>query len=814
MIKRIVLIVAMTLLCVQMSSAQNFTITGVVKDSATQLGIEGVNIWIPHQNTGTITDKKGAYTLVLSSPIDTIVFSCIGYYTQTLTVAGGQRKMNVIMGEKITQLPNFDFKAGENPAHIILRKVHANLDQNNPAHYKSYRCKVYSKSFFSSDIVNDSLTHADFMDTIQKVSKQDLALYSLLNKQHLFIMESVKERNYKYKNKVYEKMLASKISGFKDPIFHILISELQSFSFYDVHFIILGTSYENPLYDSDFKHYYFSLQDTLFSQEDTTYVIAFKPIKGKQFKALRGVMYISSRNWAVQYVMFKPCMDGNMLNIVTEQYYDTISGNWFLTKNKTKLVLNANVVSTYPLVGYIQNEYSELEADYPLKNSLFIGGEMYVDAKGKNLDKSDAVLQQYRTDSISEKDRTTYLKWDSISNDIKFDKYIYIAEALASGRVPVWYFDIEIPRIMSFNKHEACRLGIGVRTNDRMLKWMNIGAYAGYGFRDEEFKGGTDVEFIINRKWNSSAYIGFAYDLHEAGAGFESHFKHYFSYALRGLNKIPSQYYDNQLKFELGLSSLITRQMQLTLGISYHKNTTCYQYNFTPRYNHSPFKGYTYALANIYIRMRISFARKVYESDLFTLTEHSNYPIIELAYQHGFKNILGSGFTYNELTAKVHQDIVIPYLGKFSYVVKGGIIDRPLPLSALYAVHGSYMAFGFYDKSEFATMKSNEFLSDKFVSVHLSQMFHRLLKTKYCLIQPEILFNMAFGGLSHPEYHQHMEFKTMEKGYFELGAMIHKLLCVSLVGVGVGVYWRFGPYALERLSDNFSFRMSLTIGRQ
>ena len=812
MARRIVIYIYVTLMLMQLSMAQNYILSGVVKDSLTEQGIEGVNIWVPHQQTGTITDKKGAYTLVLPSPIDTIVFSCIGYHTQILCAERGQRKMNVTLNEKITQLPNFNFKAGDNPAHIILRKVHEKSDQNNPSRYDSYRCKVYSKSFFSSDIVNDSLTHADFLDTIQKVSAQDMELYALLNKQHLFLMESVKERNYKYKNKVYEKILASKISGFKDPIFHVLTSEIQSFSFYDTYFNILTTPYENPLCDVDFKHYYFSLQDTLFSAADTTYVIAFKPIEGKQFKSLAGVVYISSCNWAVKYVMASPRFDGNMVNIILEQYYDTIQGMWFPTKNKAKIVFNADMVSAYPLVGYIQTDYSDVEMNIPLNNSLFVGGELYVDTKDNSLDSSDLLLQQYRTTLVSTRDSNTYLKWDSISKDIKLDKYLYILQALASGRLPVWYFDIEVPRILSFNKHEACRLGIGIRTNDRLLKWMNVGAYVGYGFRDKEWKGGGDIEFIINRKWNSSAYIGVAYDLHEAGAGFESHFMHYFSYALRGLNKIPSQYYDNQLKYECGISSLVSRQIQLTVGVSYQQNKTCYDYNFVPLKDNT--KKYSYALANLYLRMRISFARKVYESDLFTFTEHSNLPTIELAYQHGFKNVFGSDFKYNELTAKIHQEISIPYLGKFSYIVRGGIIDRPLPLSALYAVHGSYMAFGFYDRTEFATMKANEFLSDKFVSLQLSQLFHRLLKNKYCLLQPEILFNMAFGGLNHPEYHQYMEFKTMEKGYFEMGAMIHKLVCVGIVGVGVGVYWRFGAYAMERVSDNFSFRMSLTVGRQ
>lgn len=812
MVKRLIAIWLLVIVMLPMLSGQSYMLTGTVKDSATQAGIEGVNIWVPSQRTGTITNKKGVYTLVLPQPADSVVFSCIGYGTQAVAVPDTQKKLHIIMAEKVTQLRNFDFKAGEDPAYAIIREVHKHMDENNPSNYSTYRCKLYSKTFFSSDIVNDSITHADFLDTIHKVNEQDLKLYNLLSKQHLFVMESVKERNYKCRDRVYEKILASQISGFTDPIFHVLTSEIQSFSFYDTRFDILTTPRENPLCDKHFKHYCFSLRETQYEGEDTIYIIDFKPIDNKQFKGIRGSMCIVRGDWAVKYVMATPRNDGNLLNVIVEQYYDKFDSLWFPTQSKAKIVLNAAIVNAYPLVGYVNTVYDDVEIGLPLKNSMFVGGELYVDTQNKHKHYADTLLMHYRPDSVNEKDENTYKMWDTITQDIKLDKYIYIAQALTSGRLPVWKLDIEIPRIISLNKYEACRLGIGVRTNDRLLKWMSVGGFFGYGFRDAEPKGGGDIEFKISRKWNSSIYLGVAYDLMEAGSAYESQFTHHFSYALKGLNKIPSSYYDNTLKFEIGASSLITNKIQLTVGCSYQKNTACYKYEFTQVKGKS--YGYAYNMANIYVRMRISFARRVYESDLFTLTEKSNYPVVELAYQHGFKGILGSQFAYNEYAAKVEQSISIPYLGTLSYIIRGGWIDASLPMSALYAVHGNYMAFGLYDGSEFSTMKTNEFLSDKFISLHLSHRFNRLIKTKFCLLQPEIAFNMAFGGLSHPEYHLYKDFKTMEKGYYELGAMIHKLFCVSIVGVGVGVYWRLGPYSLPRVSDNFSFRMSITVGRQ
>jgi hypothetical protein len=52
------------------------------------------------------------------------------------------------------------------------------------------------------------------------------------NKQHLFIMESVVKRSFRFPSDNYNKVIASRVSGLKDPLFVFLISQLQSTTFY------------------------------------------------------------------------------------------------------------------------------------------------------------------------------------------------------------------------------------------------------------------------------------------------------------------------------------------------------------------------------------------------------------------------------------------------------------------------------------------------------------------------------------------------------------------------------------------------------
>ena len=79
--------------------------------------------------------------------------------------------------------------------------------------------------------------------------------------------------------------------------------------------------------------------------------------------------------------------------------------------------------------------------------------------------------------------------------------------------------------------------------------------------------------------------------------------------------------------------------------------------------------------------------------------------------------------------------------------------------------------------------------------------------------QPEFIITTSagVGKLDHAELHQGVDFKTMEKGFYESGLIMNNLLKVSTSTLGVGVFYRYGPYAFDKTSDNVAIKMSFGV---
>ena len=66
-------------------NAQNLVmLSGIVKDSVSGNPVKGVNVVVESNNTGTISDTRGAYVLYLNEGDYEITFSAKGFQNQTL----------------------------------------------------------------------------------------------------------------------------------------------------------------------------------------------------------------------------------------------------------------------------------------------------------------------------------------------------------------------------------------------------------------------------------------------------------------------------------------------------------------------------------------------------------------------------------------------------------------------------------------------------------------------------------------------------------------------------------------------------------
>jgi hypothetical protein len=63
---------------------------------------------------------------------------------------------------------------------------------------------------------------------------------------------------------------------------------------------------------------------------------------------------------------------------------------------------------------------------------------------------------------------------------------------------------------------------------------------------------------------------------------------------------------------------------------------------------------------------------------------------------------------------------------------------------------------------------------------------------------------MAFGTLEHKDRHFGLNYKTLEKGFFESGIELNQIY----KGLGLVGFYRYGPNGLLKLEDNIAIKLS------
>ncbi|MDZ7848316.1 MAG: carboxypeptidase-like regulatory domain-containing protein [Owenweeksia sp.] len=234
------------------ATGQSRSISGKISDAATGEPLPFVNIVVNNSQTGTSTDLDGRFSLTLPQGSN-LHFSYIGYEKKTLKLGPeDDLPLEVTLSQKSDKLAEVSVFPVTNPAHRIIKNAVAQRSKNKPENLASFTYQTYSKfvATISTDSVDssiDTVYHPEVKDSITRIDSGNYKLVKMMNRQHLFFMESVTERNYLKGKRDNEKVLASKTSGFKNPLFSLISTELQSFSFYSDYISIAGEDFLNPL---------------------------------------------------------------------------------------------------------------------------------------------------------------------------------------------------------------------------------------------------------------------------------------------------------------------------------------------------------------------------------------------------------------------------------------------------------------------------------------------------------------------------------------------------------------------------------------
>ena len=792
--------ITMVLLLIGQEAFGQHTIAGKVIDEKSREPLAFVNIIFNHDElTGTTTDINGRFSFRSGVALTSLTCSYVGYEKFSLKLDSSRldKPITISLRESSYALNEVVVRAGENPANRIIRKVIENKDINNPERVSSFQYTSYNKVIYDFDLSDAQPADSSHTD-----------IDSLFRGGHLFVMESVTDRKFIYPDNNEEIITGVNVSGFKESSFAPLATDIQPFSFYKDIIPILDISYLNPISNGSLSKYDFTLEDTLYLGVDTTFIISFKPQAGKNFEGLTGVLYINTSTYAIQNVIAKPATSG-FVEVSLQQQYQYVEGKqWFPEQLKFELILRQNPSMT---VGVRASGVSII--DHVRLNPVLYKKDFALEAIRMDdmaNDRDSIFWSEHRPIPLSEKEAITYEVLDSLGEKYKFDNILKYMEKVSMNKIPIGFIDLDISKVLLYNKYEGVRLGLGVYTNDKLIKNFAVGGFFGYGFKDKGWKYGGEAIVTINKEKELLLTVRHQNTLSETGKTLLG----YFNPRQFDFRPLIASQMDHIQQSGVSLGFRALRYARFNVSFNNTRIDPQYTYAFTQA-DGDVISSYTNT--DITVNFRYAYKEKLIRSMGQRISMGTKYPILSLTYTRGLQDVFSGQFDYHKVEARVEESIYFKNLGESRIRIDAGYINNPLPYGLLFTGDGSYIRnWSVLVKNSFQTVSPYEFLSDKYVNLHYSHNFGSLLlhignwKPAISVVQ-----NIGWGSLSHPEYQQYVDFKTREKGLYESGVQLDnilrmKYLNVAYMGFGAGAYYRYGPYASANASDNLAFTFSMT----
>jgi hypothetical protein len=788
------------------SFAQGIRYVGIVQDKQTKEPLAFVNLISSDGHYGTTTDIDGKFAFVLPVKTDSIRFSYLGYETLYVSTQKLKGPKTIYLKSREYDLSEYEVFPGINPAYRIISNVVQHRDLNNPQKLKSYAYTTYDKMVISIDttsIKQDSAVSEN--DSIQ-------GLKSFFKNKDLFLMETAVEKKFLAPDKSNEKVIATKVSGLKDPMMVYLVSQIQSTSFYDEIIHIANKNYINPISKGSLKKYYFQMEDTLYSGlEDSIFTISFRPRRNTNFEGLQGTMSISTHKWAIVNVKAEPAKNGGGIAVHIQQKYELVDGeHWFPVQLNTTITFDALSVGSggqqSRLLGIGKTYIKDIELNPNLVKKAFSHIEVEIDPNAAY--QKEKQWKSFRIDSLTERDRQTYHFMDSIGREAKFDKKLKELETLLTGKVSWAYFDFLLNHFVGYNSFEGFWFGLGVQTNKLFSQKLSFGGYYAYSLKDKRSKFSANVSALLYKPADIKAHLEYLSDNIESG---------HFDY-LNDENSLfdPLAFqrlFVNRMNFtrseKLGLSWRMFKYLQVYAGLNHQAIEAVKPYWFQRPQDVVSFRDFQ--ITEMQLKFRYAYKERFFDNGRMTLSMGTKYPILWLNVTQAVSNLFGGDFKYQKLDLQLRKSFYTKYLGETRFSLKAGMVLGDVPYAKLYSAAGTYRPLTLCAPGSFGTMRANEFLSDSYVSLFIAHNFGSLLfKGKKFKPEFEVHSNIGFGWLKHPEFHHAVDFNTMEKGYYESGLIINKLVHLYLFDLGIGGLYRYGPYRLGSFKDNVAAKFTIT----
>lgn len=734
----IVIVVSVLLGWNQSSLAQRTKVWGKVTDGATGQPLPFVNVVFKGSSVGTVTDTLGLYKLEAGRKFDSLQVSFTGYFMATLPIrsADANGKLDVALRPRSFELAEVKVRPGENPAWKILRKVIERKAANAPSNLNAFEYTAYHRVQFDLNHFTDKAKNNillkpfdyiwDGADTTPDGVRYLPILLSENHERHFWRKNPEARRREVSATRTYKFFKAPRIMEFVNDM-HV------DPDVYRNNVVILDRTFPSPINDNFRLYYRYALDDSVRTHNGhRCYLITFRP-QGEADVAFRGQMLIDSVSYAVAQVDLEFSIEANVnfvRNYYIRQDFSWVDGKqWFLTQSRVLADFTV-VENAKDLTGFFGRKTTTITGIVidSLRNDEFyrgIGGTLVADSAEL---RPESYWQQVRPDTFSQEEKQLVQMVTHMNNDPRWKRTEAILHAIAENWLPLGPIELgDILTFYTYNRYEGHRVKLGLRTSEKLSRKVRITSYLAYGIGDEKLKNYFEAQYTPVQKFgnHTTANLNYRFDMLQPG-------------------RHPTvQPLDNIINSFIKLSGSSFWLLQERLGAhierqwvpgittrldGFSEGLTGLDSPFWREGTLSPEKRQTIHHSGFGLTLRwchgLGQLPGGYD-DLVPGIFPPEFPVVSLNLMAGFKGLWDGQFTYQHLRLKVEQRLRANRAGHLWILAEGGYIFGDAPWPALY--HPSANPLIFNNQRSYNLLNFMEFVSDRYVSLHLEHHFDGLL---------------------------------------------------------------------------------------
>ncbi len=733
----------------------------------------------------------------------------------------------------ISLLTNFDAIAQKKVISVdsIIKKVIRNKSKSNP---NDFEFTTYNKLIVTANPdsiegrVDSVFTIKRKKKVLKEIDSSDYLFKKIISKQHLYQTEKI-ARYQSVKKNDKETILATKMAGFKEPLFEYFSLQLQPFSVYDSKYSLVEKEYTSPISKKGIRKYQFTLIETTLIEDRKVYKIAFRPKKITKTDQLEGFLYVDVKKYSIAKTELKVL---GLFRIESNHIYSYNKdlNNWFPTK-KMLSIKKGNSKAPIKIFGETitfegtdkkfnpegkkyASDFIEIKSTTTYYEPRFNqtlklkSPDIAIEINESAIAKKQNFWYNYYNDSTDVRSNPTYISLDSLVEKRKIEKKIRIGKKVIKGYYPIGIFDVDLRYFLRYNNYEGFRLGAGGITNEKLFKGFRIEGYYAYGTKDGIFKGYLANSFRLNKR--SETWLGGSYkdDVNEiANTAFEIDKRTFKIYDPRPFN--ISTFY-NHITWRAFLETKIIPKTESIFQITQSDITPKFDYLFVS--NDALYTNFKTTLITASIQWN-PFS-KYMQTPNGKLEIEKKFPKFTMQFSKTLPKLWDNDFNFGKADLRLDYQKKFNSNHKLGFLFEGGYAFGDIPITHIYNHSPNSLTkdniiqrITIAGKNSFETMYFNEFFSNKYVFLQLEHQFPKLEISRKIKPVFSLVTKYGWGELDHPEQHLYLKFKTLEKGYLESGFELNNIF----KGFGLMAFYRYGPNQLPVFEDNIAVKLSFQL---